>query len=196
MRLLDLFISAFLLIAAAPILMLISTAIYFIDGEEVIFKQKRVGYKGKHFFILKFKTMSRNDNQRALQAHQELHRISKFGMFLRKYHLDELPQLINVLRGDMSLVGPRPHEHIQDQEFEKSIEEYAKRRNVKPGMTGWAQVNLAHGPIKSHADIKKRTAFDIEWARHSSVGFYLVVLIRTIVMLLKNIVNAKVKDNA
>ncbi|KHE69243.1 sugar transferase [Halobacillus sp. BBL2006] len=136
-RLLDLVISIPLLLVFTPLMVLICLLIHFQMGSPVFFKQKRPGLNGKPFYLYKFRTMSHaTDAQGMLLSDEE--RLTAFGVILRKYSLDELPQLINVVKGQMSIVGPRP---LLMEYLELYTTEQAKRHNVKPGITGWAQVN-------------------------------------------------------
>lgn len=180
----DKLISLVAIIILLPLLLAISAIVFFDMGSPVFFRQKRVGQHGKIFEIIKFRSMA-NTAYSAKQAHLEKHRISKIGNLLRNSNLDELPQLLNVIKGDMSLVGPRPHEVHQDAEFVSEICGYKKRYTVPHGLTGLAQVSGYSGPITSMSFLKKRVAYDICWARNRSLCLYLKILIMTAAMFIK-----------
>ena len=153
----DKLISIFALLILSPLLILIAILVYLDLSSPIIFKQNRVGLHGRVFEIYKFRSMKHSNSLEVLQAHEETDRISKFGNFLRQSNLDELPQLINILKGDLSVVGPRPHEVSQDRLFSRTIENYTLRQKVKPGLTGYAQVVGLNGPIKSKDQLLQRT---------------------------------------
>ena len=122
-----------------------------------------------------------DDGPRVVQASKNDARITRVGRWLRRMNIDELPQLVNVLRGDMSLVGPRPHASAHDDEFEQLVELYACRHKMKPGITGWAQVNGLRGEIRSHEDIRRRLEHDLFYADNWSLWFDLKCILRTVV---------------
>jgi len=136
-RLIDIFVSVFLLIILSPFLGIISLVIFVTMGPPVIYKQTRAGFKGKPFTIYKFRTMTNEKDEYGNLLPDEK-RLTKIGKFLRSASLDELPELFNVLKGDMSLVGPRP---LLMEYLNYYTEEQMRRHDVKPGITGWAQVN-------------------------------------------------------
>ncbi|MDA8536965.1 sugar transferase [Alphaproteobacteria bacterium] len=185
-RTVDLFLSTTLIFLLMPLMCFICVGIVLSDGWPVLFRQVRIGLNGEPFTILKFRTMrvSEPDNI-ILQAHQEENRIFSFGAFLRRHYLDELSQLFNVLKGDMSLVGPRPHEAGQDERFAKIIPGYKLRQTIKPGMTGLAQVRGLSGPILDEDIIRKRVKLDIELASKMSSQIYVQILFQTFVLLIK-----------
>jgi lipopolysaccharide/colanic/teichoic acid biosynthesis glycosyltransferase len=165
----------------APLLLLIAAVIRLTTGGPALFLQRRSGHHGEVFRIWKFRTMHvAEDGDVVTQARQADPRLTHVGAFLRKYNLDELPQLINVLAGDMSLVGPRPHALTHDLMFERDLNSYARRRRVKPGITGWAQINGHRGRISSPADLRKRVACDLYYIRNYSILFDLHILLRTL----------------
>lgn len=141
----------------------------------VFFKQKRLGRDRKEFWCYKFRSMYVNDESDKLSAKRGDSRITSVGRFLRKTSLDEFPQFWNVLRGDMSVVGPRPHMSKQNEEYQKLINNYMVRQLIKPGITGWAQVNGFRGQIESELDIQNRVAYDIWYLENWS--FFLDVKI-------------------
>ncbi|RDW20406.1 sugar transferase [Oceanobacillus chungangensis] len=136
-RALDVFISLTLIIIFLPIILVISIVVRFALGAPILFKQQRPGLNGQPFFLYKFRTMT-NATDSSGKLLSDKQRITAFGMFLRKYSLDELPQLFNVLKGEMSLVGPRP---LLMEYIPLYTDEQRLRHNVRPGITGWAQIN-------------------------------------------------------
>ncbi|MGP0060458.1 MAG: exopolysaccharide biosynthesis polyprenyl glycosylphosphotransferase, partial [Beijerinckiaceae bacterium] len=145
-RTMDIMLASLGLVLLAPLFAMAALAIKFDSPGPVVFRQRRYGFNRCPFRIYKFRSMrTLEDNAKLRQVVEGDERITRFGNFMRRHNLDELPQLINVLLGDMSLVGPRPHALVHDQVFERSISLYARRHNVKPGITGWAQVNGFRG---------------------------------------------------
>ncbi|WP_460452236.1 exopolysaccharide biosynthesis polyprenyl glycosylphosphotransferase [Alsobacter sp. SYSU BS001988] len=181
-RLLDIVIAAVGLLVLAPALLVIAAAIKWDSEGPVLFRQHRLGLKSRRFQIYKFRTMHVQDNGAVVvQAKRDDPRVTKLGRFLRKTSLDELPQLINVVRGEMSLVGPRPHAVAHDQHYDSIIPDYPKRRLVKPGLTGWAQVNGARGETPSVELMAKRVELDLWYVRHCSLMLDCKILLKTVV---------------
>ena len=179
-RLLDFTIALVLVIALSPVLLLTALLIRLDSGGPVLFRQTRLGLRGKPFDILKFRTMSVLENgDRIRQATRNDPRITRIGGFLRKVSIDELPQLINVLRGEMSLVGPRPHARAHDAYYSRLIDGYNGRQQVKPGITGWAQVHGCRGETRTLDDMCRRVDYDLWYVRHTSVMLDLEILFRT-----------------
>ncbi len=148
----------------------------------VFFKQRRRGYNTEEFRIWKFRTMSSlDDGDVIIQATENDRRITAVGNFLRRTSLDELPQLINVLKGEMSLVGPRPHAVAHDRFFERRIELYPRRLNVKPGITGWAQVNGFRGETRTEEQMRQRVDHDLYYIDNCSLGFDLYIILLTLI---------------
>ena len=186
-RLLDLAIALPLLVATAPLLLAIAVWIRLDSNGPVLFRQQRLGQGGRPFGILKFRTMNTiEDGERVVQAVRNDARITGAGRFLRAASLDELPQLFNVIKGEMSLVGPRPHAIAHDTLYAGLIPEYGRRQAVKPGVTGWAQVNGYRGGTPTLDLMQKRVAHDLWYARKSSILLDLVILVRTPFALLFN----------
>ncbi len=129
--------------------------------DHFFFKQKRDGINGKQFYCYKIRSMKMNDNADKISATKDDERITKVGAFLRKTSLDELPQFFNVLIGDMSVVGPRPHMNVQTVKYLKEIDNYLIRNSVKPGITGLAQVSGYRGEVIKKSDIENRVRLDI-----------------------------------
>ena len=170
-----------LLIALAPVLLLIAAAIKLDSRGPVFFRQERHGRRGTIFRIYKFRTMHvLESGASAMQCRKDDPRVTRVGALLRKASLDELPQLINVLQGDMALVGPRPHPINLEREFAPRVRRYGQRYAVKPGMTGLAQIRGYRGPTATLADMTTRVASDLEYVRHRSLAFDLWILFKTI----------------
>lgn len=179
-RLLDIGIALVLLIALSPVLLLTTLLIRLDSAGPVLFRQTRLGLHGKPFDILKFRTMTVLENgDRVRQATRNDPRITRVGGFLRKASIDELPQLINVLKGQMSLVGPRPHARAHDAYYSRLIDGYNGRQQVKPGITGWAQVHGCRGETRTLDDMRRRVEYDLWYVRHASVALDLEILFRT-----------------
>lgn len=142
------------------------------------FKQKRIGFEGKEFEIIKFRSMKVHDpNKHSRYASENDDRITKVGHFIRKTRLDELPQVINVLRGDMSFVGPRPEWDVLGREYEKKIKNYHLRYAVQPGITGWAQTMFTYGA--SVDDAKTKLEYDLYYVKNNSLALDLIILFKT-----------------
>ena len=147
------------------------------------FKQKRIGFRGKEFEIIKFRSMKIHDPSKfSKYALEHDNRITKFGKFMRKMRLDELPQLINVLRGDMSFVGPRPEWNELGRDYEKKIKNYKLRYGVVPGLTGWAQVMYPYGA--SVDDAERKLEYDLYYIKHQDFVMDLIVFFKTIKIVL------------
>jgi sugar transferase (PEP-CTERM system associated) len=179
-RLLDLALSLFGILLVAPLLPLIALAIKLDSPGPVLFRQLRVGEGGNLFYVAKFRSM-RQDAEAAtgaVWAQQDDPRVTRLGRFLRKSRLDELPQLFNVLMGDMSLVGPRPERPEFVEKLNERIPYYAKRHFVKPGVTGWAQVRYPYGA--SEEDALEKLRYDLYYVKHYSLLFDLTIILETV----------------
>ncbi len=166
---------------AAPFMALIALAIRLDTGGPVLFKQDRTGFNRRHFTIYKFRSMTSADNGSVVeQAKKNDPRITRVGAFLRRTNLDELPQLFNVLKGDMSLVGPRPHAVAHDEDYEQRILGYPRRLNMKPGITGWAQVNGLRGETDTVDKMRRRVEADIYYIENWSLMFDLYIMLLTV----------------
>ena len=186
-RALDLLIAAPVLLFVAPLLLTVALLIKWDSRGPVLFRQTRLGLNGRPFHILKFRTMTVLENgDDVVQAERNDARITKTGAFLRASSIDELPQLLNVIAGSMSLVGPRPHAMAHDLYYAARIPEYTLRQNVKPGITGWAQVNGHRGGTPKLAMMQHRVDDDLWYADHASLGLDLWILFRTPIELLRN----------
>jgi putative colanic acid biosysnthesis UDP-glucose lipid carrier transferase len=185
-RALDVSLATILLILLAPALILVAILIKLDSAGPVFFRQTRLGLRGTPFDILKFRSMSVLENGgRIVQARRDDPRITRIGRILRKTSIDELPQLINVLKGEMSLVGPRPHARAHDEYYTKRIAGYALRQQVKPGITGWAQVRGYRGETPTLESMRRRVECDLWYVRHTSVALDLEILARTVVEILR-----------
>jgi len=169
----------------SPVLLLVALAIRIDSQGPIIYQQMRHGLHGREFTIFKFRTLKHADAQQGgklVQVRAGDLRFTRVGRFLRRYSIDELPQLLNVLRGEMSLVGPRPHEASMNQDAARLDLDYRLRHRVLPGMTGWAQVQGSRGPIQSSEDMKERLRFDLWYIDNWSFLLDLDILIRTIAL--------------
>ncbi|MDE2362159.1 MAG: exopolysaccharide biosynthesis polyprenyl glycosylphosphotransferase [Hyphomicrobiales bacterium] len=164
-----------------PLFLLVALAIKLESRGPVFFLQRRYGFNQEPFRIVKFRSMHTMDDGRHVpQAQENDPRVTRVGRFLRRANIDELPQLLNVLTGEMSLVGPRPHALAHDQMFEQQIAFYARRHNVKPGITGWAQVNGLRGDSSSEEALRARVEHDLYYIDNWSMTFDLKILLLTI----------------
>lgn len=180
-RIEDIIISTIILIFISPVLILISVFVKLTSKGPIIFKQLRYGMDGKPIYVWKFRSMTAMDNgDVVIQAKKGDARITPFGAFLRKTSLDELPQFINVLKGDMSVVGPRPHAVAHNELYRTMIKGYMLRHKVKPGITGWAQINGWRGETETLDKMRKRIEFDLEYIRRWSVFFDIKIVFLTV----------------
>jgi Undecaprenyl-phosphate glucose phosphotransferase len=179
-RAMDLAIGTLALIFFVPVMALTAIAIKLDGPGPVFFLQNRKGFNGRQFVMLKFRTMTVQENgQVVVQASRNDSRVTKIGRLLRAASIDELPQLVNVIRGEMSLVGPRPHALAHDNYLEKLLQDYAFRHHVKPGMTGWAQVNGLRGATPTVEQIARRVEMDLWYINNWSLWFDLQILVKT-----------------
>ncbi|EIJ36640.1 undecaprenyl-phosphate glucose phosphotransferase [Thiothrix nivea] len=179
-RLEDLFLGSLILLLVSPLMLGIATAIKLTSRGPVLFRQTRHGLRGEKFEVLKFRTMTVCENDRHIrQATRNDHRITRVGAFLRKTSLDELPQFINVLQGHMSIVGPRPHAVAHNEEYRDLIPGYMLRHLMKPGITGWAQINGWRGETDTLFKMQKRVELDMEYIRAWSLGLDLRIILVT-----------------
>lgn len=185
-RAFDIFASAVIIIGVlswlSPILYLINIII---SREGIIFRQRRTCIDGKEFQCLKYRTMRKNKDADAQRATQNDSRITPLGKFLRKTSLDELPQFINVLKGEMSIVGPRPHMLKHTHQYRKLIKKFMLRHTVKPGITGLAQVNGYRGEIKKLSELKRRVEYDVNYIESWSFNMDVKIMLLTIWVLIK-----------
>lgn len=185
-RTVDIVFSALALMFFLPLMVLTAIAIKLECPGPVIFRQTRKGFNGREFVIYKFRTMTvQEDGATILQATRGNSRVTGLGRVLRSSSIDELPQLMNVLRGDMSLVGPRPHALAHDSYFETVLSDYAFRHHVKPGITGWAQCNGARGATPSVEHISERVKLDLWYVNNWSFWLDVQILFKTLFEVLR-----------
>ena len=185
-RAFDVLVSGFGLVALSPLLLITAIIIKLSSPGPIIFRQRRRGFSGSEFTIYKFRTMCvLEDGPRVQQAKRNDERVTKIGRLLRISSIDELPQLVNVLVGNMSLVGPRPHAIAHDEEYSLSVENYAFRHHMKPGITGWAQTNGFRGETVQLAAMKKRIQLDLWYINNWSFWLDLKIVVRTCFELLR-----------
>jgi putative colanic acid biosynthesis UDP-glucose lipid carrier transferase len=176
----DRIIGSLALVVLMPVLFLIALAIKIESRGPILFKQRRHGFNHNVFTVYKFRTMNVvEDGPNVVQAMRNDPRITRVGRFLRKTSLDELPQLFNVLKGDMSLVGPRPHALAHNEYYSSVLASYAIRHKVKPGMTGWAQINGFRGETDTPEKMRQRLEHDLYYIENWSLWLDLKILFAT-----------------
>ncbi len=174
------------LLSFLPILLVAAIAIKLDSPGPVIFRQWRRGFNGRPFQIFKFRTMTvQEDGDHVVAAQRNDARVTRIGQVLRRTSIDELPQLFNVLQGTMSLVGPRPHAMAHDTRFDKMVGNYAYRHHVKPGLTGWAQVNGYRGEMRTVEDIDQRVKLDLWYIDNWTLGTDLKIMFMTVAEIAK-----------
>ena len=179
-RVSDVVLATLILILISPLLLGIAIGVRLSSPGPVIFKQRRNGLDGDEIIVYKFRTMrAMDDGQVVPQATKDDPRITPFGAFLRRTSLDELPQFVNVLQGRMSIVGPRPHAVAHNEQYREMIKAYMVRHKVKPGITGWAQVNGLRGETETIEKMRQRVEYDLEYLRNWSLGLDLQIIVRT-----------------
>ena len=183
----DIVVALFALLLFLPLLLLVMIVIQIESPGRAIFRQRRTGYHGEIFTILKFRTMTvTEDSGEIRQATKDDVRVTKVGAILRRLSIDELPQLWNVLRGDMSIVGPRPHALVHDEYYGAMIPTYANRFRAKPGLTGYAQVNGFRGEISELRCMSDRIAADNSYIEHWSLALDAAILLKTIPLVFRD----------
>jgi putative colanic acid biosynthesis UDP-glucose lipid carrier transferase len=178
----DFVLSGVLLVFLAPLIALLAIAIKIDSPGPVFFRQRRAGRNGEEFIIYKFRTMYANHSSEAggPQATRGDIRVTPIGRFVRKTSIDEIPQLINVLKGEMSLIGPRPHAIEHHHIYLTSIPVYRRRLCVKPGISGWAQVNGWRGETRQISEMEERVNYDLYYIRNWSMEFDLKIMLLTV----------------
>jgi len=180
-RLEDIVVSSIILCMISLPMLVIAAAIKFTSPGPVLFRQTRYGLDGRPIMVWKFRSMSVQENgAKVQQASRNDPRVTPLGAFLRKTSLDELPQFFNVLKGDMSIVGPRPHAVAHNELYRTQVNGYMLRHKVKPGITGWAQVNGWRGETNTLDKMEKRIEFDLEYIEHWSIGLDLKIIWMTL----------------
>jgi len=186
-RLSYLLIASTAIVLTAPVMLAIAVAIKVTMPGPVLFRQRRYGLDGREITVWKFRSMKvAEDGDNVRQATRDDDRITPLGRFLRRTSLDELPQFFNVLQGRMSVVGPRPHAVSHNELFRKVIKGYMVRHKVKPGITGWAQINGARGETAQLEDMERRIRYDLEYLRQWSLRLDLYIIWRTIRLVFKD----------
>lgn len=190
-RISDIAIASLALLIFAPVMIVTAAAIKLTSRGPTLFRQTRKGFNGRHFEVLKFRSMqfAKTDKDAERQTSRKDERVTFVGRFIRKTSIDELPQLLNVLKGDMSIVGPRPHAlktTAEGRELDDAVSNYASRHRVKPGMTGWAQVNGLRGELDSIEKLRARVEYDTEYINRWSIGFDLWIIFRTLLLVLRD----------
>ncbi|MCK8116064.1 undecaprenyl-phosphate glucose phosphotransferase [Pseudoalteromonas sp. 2CM37A] len=183
----DIVVAVLILMLISPLLIALALAVKLTSQGPVIFKQDRYGLDGRKIKVWKFRSMSVTENSDVVtQAKKNDARITPLGSFLRRTSLDELPQFINVLKGDMSIVGPRPHAVAHNEEYRKKVEFYMLRHKAKPGITGWAQINGWRGETDTLNKMEKRVEFDLHYIKHWSLWLDIKIIFMTIFKGFKN----------
>ncbi|MDC8786673.1 undecaprenyl-phosphate glucose phosphotransferase [Roseateles koreensis] len=179
-RISDVILASLILVLISPILLAVAIGVKWSSPGPIIFKQRRNGLDGEEIIVYKFRSMRTQDDGAVVkQATKADPRITPFGAFIRRTSLDELPQFINVLQGRMSIVGPRPHAVAHNEEYRQLIKAYMVRHKVKPGITGWAQVNGLRGETDTIDKMKARVEYDLEYLRNWSLALDLQIIVRT-----------------
>jgi len=180
-RVSDIVLSTLILLMISPILLVLAIGVKMSSPGPVIFRQRRTGLDGEIIEVYKFRSMRTTDDGAVVkQATRDDPRITPFGALIRKTSLDELPQFVNVLQGRMSIVGPRPHAVAHNEQYRKLVKAYMARHKVKPGITGWAQVNGLRGETDTLDKMAARIEFDLEYLRNWTLGLDLLIIARTV----------------
>jgi putative colanic acid biosynthesis UDP-glucose lipid carrier transferase len=183
----DIILASLILILISPLMLAVAIGVKLSSPGPVLFRQRRYGLDGKDIVVYKFRSMTVcEDGSDVPQAKKNDVRVTPFGAFIRRTSLDEFPQFINVLQGRMSIVGPRPHAIAHNEIYRKLIKSYMVRHKVKPGITGWAQVNGFRGETETLKKMEKRIEYDLDYIRNWSIYLDLWIIFRTIVVVLKN----------
>lgn len=184
-RLIDIFVAGLSIVLLAPLMIAVAVGVGLSSRGPLIFRQKRYGLDGKSIHVYKFRSMSVTEDGESnyTQVARGDSRVTRFGAFIRRFSLDELPQLFNVLEGSMSIVGPRPHAVAVNEQYRRLIPSYMVRHKVKPGITGWAQVNGYRGGDDLES-MEKRVEFDLQYLRNWSLQMDLMILIKTATVVL------------
>jgi putative colanic acid biosynthesis UDP-glucose lipid carrier transferase len=186
-RVSDIVLASLILLLISPILLLVAMAVKFTSPGPIVFRQRRYGLDGKEIVVYKFRSMTvTEDGAKVQQATKNDSRITPLGAFLRKTSIDELPQFINVLQGRMSIVGPRPHAVAHNEMYRKLIKGYMVRHKVKPGITGWAQVNGYRGETDTLEKMQGRIDYDLDYLRNWTLRLDLYIIMRTIRLVAKD----------
>ena len=183
----DIVIASFGLAVLSPLMILVAAAVKFTSRGPALFRQRRYGLNGEEILVYKFRSMiTTEDGEQVKQATRGDPRVTPVGRFIRKTSIDELPQLFNVLQGTMSLVGPRPHAVAHNEMYRKLISGYMIRHKVRPGITGWAQVNGLRGETETVDKMSARVKFDIDYLNQWSLWMDIKILVRTVLLVLRD----------
>ncbi len=182
----DRLLAAIGLCLVSPLLLVIAAGVRLSSPGPILFRQKRWGLNGGEITVLKFRTMRLEASLDVKQATRADPRVTPFGRFLRQTSLDELPQLVNVLKGDMSIVGPRPHAVAHNEIYRDLVEKYMSRHKIKPGITGWAQVNGYRGETDTVDKMRRRVEHDLYYIENWSLGLDCKIIVRTIIEVLRD----------
>ena len=182
---LDKILSIIFLIISSPILILSLFLIYLEDGYPLIFTQNRTGWDGRRFKIYKIRTLKKENFDKTIQVTDGDTRVLKIGKLIRKYSIDEIPQFFNVLMGDMSIVGPRPHMVEHDIKYSNLFENFLKRHKCNPGLTGWAQVNGLRGATPNKENMRKRMEYDLWYLNNWSIFLDIYIILKTFYVVFK-----------
>ncbi|HEX5125250.1 MAG TPA: undecaprenyl-phosphate glucose phosphotransferase, partial [Rhodocyclaceae bacterium] len=186
-RLSDIVLATLILILILPLLLLVAIGVKLSSRGPIIFKQRRYGLDGKEIVVYKFRSMAvQEDGAIVPQATRNDIRITKFGAFIRRTSLDELPQFVNVLQGRMSIVGPRPHAVAHNETYRKLVKGYMVRHKVRPGITGWAQVSGLRGETETVEKMQHRIEYDLEYLRNWSLSLDLWIIAKTMAVVIKD----------
>jgi exopolysaccharide biosynthesis polyprenyl glycosylphosphotransferase len=184
-RLVDIIVASLGLVILLPVFLAVAVLIKLTSRGRVFYRQERMGLDGRRFKIIKFRTMVRSAEGESgpVMCRPGDPRMTKVGRFLRKFSIDEFPQLVNVLKGEMSLIGPRPERPFFVDQLQRSIPFYRTRLTVRPGLTGWAQVNYRYGSSEEDALVKLK--YDLYYIRHQSILLDLLILLRTVAKVIR-----------
>ncbi len=182
----DIVLAALIQLMLTPLMIVIALAVKLTSPGPIIFRQRRYGLYGEEIIVYKFRSMTvAEDGAKVVQAKKNDQRVTRIGGFLRRSSLDELPQFINVLQGRMSIVGPRPHAVAHNEQYRKLIKGYMLRHKVKPGITGWAQVNGLRGETETLDKMEARIQYDLDYLRNWSIWLDVWIIVRTALVVIK-----------
>ena len=183
--LMDKLLSLIFLLIASPLLIFSAIAIYIEDGFPILFTQNRTGWDGRRFKVYKLRSLKKTNFDKTLQVTKDDERLLKIGKLVRKYSIDEIPQFINVLKGDMSIVGPRPHMVEHDIHYSTLFKNFLKRHKCNPGLTGWAQVNGLRGATPKPEVMERRMEFDLWYLNNWTIWLDIYIIFKTFYALFK-----------
>ena len=186
-RVSDLVLATLILMGISPLMLFIACGVKLSSPGPVIFRQRRNGLDGSEIVVYKFRSMTTQDNgPEVRQATRNDPRVTRFGAFLRRNSLDELPQFFNVIQGSMSIVGPRPHAVTHNEQYRQIIKAYMVRHKVKPGITGWAQVNGYRGETRTLDKMQARIDHDLDYLRNWSLRLDLHIILKTVIVIFRD----------